>query len=38
MHLKQKISRTFIPIASYQIFKNDGILINHGSFFQEKDS
>ena len=25
-------------IASSQIFKNDAILINHGSFFQEKDS
>ena len=25
-------------IASSQIFKNDVILINHGSFFQEKDS
>ena len=25
-------------IVSYQILKNDVILINHGSFFQEKDS
>ena len=28
----------FFLIASYQILKNDVILINHGSFFQEKDS
>ena len=25
-------------MASYQILKNDVILINHGSFFQEKES
>ena len=31
-------ARTFILIASYRIFKNDVILINHGSFFQGKDS
>ena len=30
-------TRTFFLIASYQI-KNDVILINHGYFFQEKDS
>ena len=29
---------TFFLIASYQILKNDVILINHRSFFQEKDS
>ena len=29
---------TFFLIASSQIFKNDAILINHGSFYQEKDS
>ena len=28
----------FLIIALYQFFKNDAILINHGSFFQEKDS
>ena len=28
----------FFPIASYQILKSDVILINHRSFFQEKDS
>ena len=25
-------------MAFYQMFKNGAILINHGSFFQEKDS
>ena len=29
---------TFFHIASYQIVKNGEILINRGSFFQEKDS
>ena len=29
--------RTFFLIASYQIFQNDAILINHESFIQEKD-
>ena len=39
MHLTNFIfTRTFVLIASYQILKNDVILINHGSFFQEKDS
>ena len=28
--------RTFFPIVSYQILKNDLILINHESFSQEK--
>ena len=31
-------TRTFFLIASYQIVKNNLILVNHGSFFQEKDS
>ena len=31
-------TRTFFLIASFQIFKNDVILINHESFFQEKES
>ena len=31
-------TQTFFPIASHQILKNDVILINHGSFFQEKES
>ena len=30
--------RTFFHIASYQILQNDAILINHESFFQEKES
>ena len=30
--------QTYFLIASSQIFKNDAILINHGSFFLEKDS
>ena len=30
-------ARTFFLIAPYQIFKNDVILINHGSFLQGKD-
>ena len=39
MHLTNFIfTRTFFPIASYQILKNYMILINHGSFFQKKDS
>ena len=28
----------FFLLASYQILKNDVILINYGSFFQEKES
>ena len=28
----------FLYIASYQLLKNGAILINHGSFFQGKDS
>ena len=31
-------AQTYFLIASNQIFKNNAILINHGSFFQEKDS
>ena len=31
-------TRTFFHITSYKILKNDVILINHGSFFQVKDS
>ena len=31
-------TRTFFLIASYQILKNDLILINQESFFQEKES
>ena len=39
MHLTNFIfTRTFSLIASYQISKNDVILINHGSFIQEKES
>ena len=30
--------RTFFLIVSCQILKNNVILINHGLFFQEKDS
>ena len=30
--------RTFFLIALYQIEKNDAMLINHESFFQEKES
>ena len=30
--------RTFFLIASYKILQNDAILINHKSFFQEKES
>ena len=30
--------RTFFFIASYQILQNDAILINHESFFQDKES
>ena len=29
---------TYFLIASSHILKNDAILINHGSFFKEKDS
>ena len=29
--------QTFFLIASYQILENDVILINHESFFQEKE-
>ena len=29
---------TFFLIVSYQILQNDAILINHESFFQEKES
>ena len=39
MHLTNFIfTQTFFLVASYQILKNDVILINHGSFFQEKGS
>ena len=39
MHLTNFIfTRTFFLIASYQILKNDVILINHGLIIQEKDS
>ena len=39
MHLTNFIfTRTFFPIASYQIIQNDAILKNHESFFQEKES
>ena len=39
MHLTNFIfTLTFFLIASYKILRNDVILINHGSFFQEKDS
>ena len=39
MHLTFFIfNRTFYLIASYQILRNDAILINYGSFFQKKDS
>ena len=31
-------ARTFFHIAPYQILKNDAVLMNHGSFFQEKIS
>ena len=31
-------AQTYFLIASRQIFKNDAILINHVSFFWEKDS
>ena len=31
-------TRTYFLIALYQILKNDVILINHRSFFQETDS
>ena len=30
-------TRTFFLVASYQISKNDVILINHGLFFQAKN-
>ena len=30
--------RTFFLIASFQILQNNAILINHDSFFQEKES
>ena len=32
------MAQTYFLIALSQIFKNDAILINHDSFFQEKDS
>ena len=39
MHLTNFIlTRTFFLIASYQILENNVILLNHGSFLQEKDS
>ena len=39
MHLTNFIfTQTFFLIASYQILKNDVILINRELFFQEKDS
>ena len=31
-------AQTYFLIASSQIFENDAIFINHGSFFYEKDS
>ena len=31
-------AQTYFLIASSQNFKNDAILINHGSVFEEKDS
>ena len=39
-NLKEKrlFIRTFFLIASNQILKNDVILINHKSFFQEEES
>ena len=38
MHLINIIfTQPFFPIISYQILKNDVILINHGSFFQGKE-
>ena len=30
-------AQTFFLVASIQMFKNNAILINHGSFFQVKD-
>ena len=39
MHLTNFIFvQTFFLIASYQILQNDAILINHESFFQDKQS
>ena len=38
MYLTNFIFKCFFYIAFYQIFKNATILINHGSFCQEKDS
>ena len=39
MHLTKFIfTQTLFLIPSYKIFKNDVFLINHVSFFQEKDS
>ena len=39
MHLTNfSFSRTFCLITPYQILTNDAILINYGSFFQEKES
>ena len=39
MHLINfTFTRTFFLIASYQILQNYAILINHESFFQEKES
>ena len=29
--------RTFFLVASYQILQNDAILLNHESFFQQKE-
>ena len=38
MNLTNFIFKSLFHIASYQIFKNGAILINHGSFSQGKDS
>ena len=32
------VCRTFFCVASYKILQNDATLINHESFFQEKES
>ena len=39
MHLTNFIfTRTFFLISTYQILKNDVILVNYGTFFQKKNS
>ena len=38
MHLTNFIFTRIFFIASHQILQNDAILINHESFFQEKES